>query len=155
MITSAFFNFLLQALLSALCLNLTLDRMYSFNLQMKNGKNYKNQNGKRKVYCLSLFWYCVVHCGDIWGQYKMFLRDIVFILRETFSIDDKLTCYRTQTRFNMGRSTQGKHNVKKRVVRLSLWDTIVKYLQYYIASFLAWWRIMTIMIHFVFKVHFW
>lgn len=52
MITSAFFNFLLQALLSALCLNLTLDRMYSFSLQMKNGNNDKNQNGKNLLVCL-------------------------------------------------------------------------------------------------------
>lgn len=61
-ITSAFsllfFKFLLQALLSALCLNLNLDRMYSFDLQWK-WNNDKIRMISKPV-CVCLYWlFCV------------------------------------------------------------------------------------------------
>lgn len=51
---SFFFKFLLQALLSALCLNLNLDRMYSFDLQWK-WNNDKIRMVSKPV-CVCLYW---------------------------------------------------------------------------------------------------
>lgn len=61
-ITSAFslffLIFLLQALLSALCLKLNLDRMYSFNLQWKwNNDKIRMVN---KPFCVCLYWHSCV-----------------------------------------------------------------------------------------------
>ena len=61
-----FFNFLLQALLSALCLNLTLDRMYSFDLQWQWNNDKIRMVNQHFCVCLLL--------ASFWVSLSLFLQ---------------------------------------------------------------------------------